>query len=130
MKILDYSSYNESKKDKFPNVKKMDIDGFTVYMGKDAKSNDYLTFNMSDSDDIWMHAKGVPGSHLLILVRGNLPTETVIKKVAQLAKANSKGKSNDSQEVVYCKKRFVKKNPGMNDGQVAVDYKNANTIIV
>lgn len=130
MKILGYQSFNESKKDKFPNVRKMDIDGFTVYMGKDAKSNDYLTFNMSDDDDIWLHAKGVPGSHLLILVHDNLPTETVIKKVAELAKANSRGKAVDKQEVLYCKKKFVKKGPGMNDGQVSVDYKNANIIVV
>lgn len=130
MEIMGYKSFNESKKDKFPNIRKMDIDGFTVYMGKDAKSNDYLTFNMSDSDDIWMHAKGVPGSHLLIIVRDNLPTETVIKKVAELAKINSRGKSIDNQEVLYCKKKFVVKGPGMNDGQVSVDYKNANIITI
>jgi len=130
MKILAFQSFNESKKDKFPNVKKMDIDGFTVYMGKDAKSNDYLTFNMSDNNDIWMHAKGVPGSHLLIVVHDNLPTENVIRQVAKLAKANSKGKNFDTQEILYCKKKFVKKNAGMNDGQVSVDYKNANIIII
>lgn len=126
---MKYIKYFESK-DKFPNVKKLDVDGFTVYMGKDAKSNDYMTFNMSKDSDLWFHAKGVPGSHLLIIVNDNLPTETVIKQVAKLAKDNSRGKSNDKQEVVYCKKRFVKKGPGMNDGQVSVDYKNSNIIVV
>lgn len=130
MKILGYQSFSESKKDKFPNIKKFDIDGFTVYMGRDAKSNDHLTFNMSDGDDIWLHAKGVPGSHLLIIVRDNLPTETVIKQAAELAKANSRGKNVDKQEVLYCKKKFVRKGSDMNDGQVSVDYKNANIIVI
>lgn len=128
MRVNDYKSFNESKKDKFPNVKKIDIDGFTVYMGKDAKSNDYMTFNMSNPNDIWMHAKGVPGSHLLIIVNDKIPTETVIKQVALLAKNNSKGKLVDNQEVLYCKKRFVRKDSDMNDGQVSVDYKNSNII--
>jgi len=118
---------NESK-NKFPDVKKMDIDGFIVYIGKDAKSNDYLTFNMADDEDIWMHAKGVPGSHVVIRVMDNLPTETTIKKVAELAKKNSKAKRETNVPVVYCQRKFVKKEPGMNDGQVKVDYINSNDI--
>ena len=120
-------STNESKK-KFPDVRKMDIDGFLVYLGRDAKSNDYLTFNMANDEDIWMHVKGVPGSHLVIKVNDNLPTESTIKKVAELAKKNSKAKDKNQATVVYCQRKFVKKDPGMNDGQVKVDYINANDI--
>jgi len=127
-KIFNYSSFFESKKDKFPNIKKVDIDGFTVYVGKDAKSNDYLTFNMADKEDIWMHTKGVPGSHVVIRVRENLPTDTIIRKAAELAKKNSKASKENNVTVVYCQKRFVKKEPGMNDGQVKVDYINAYEI--
>ena len=64
--IKKYSLFIESKKDKFPNIKKIEIDGFIVYIGRDAKSNDYLTFNLSNDQDIWMHVKGVPGSHVII----------------------------------------------------------------
>jgi hypothetical protein len=64
--INNFKLYLESKKDKFPNIQKKEIDGFIVYIGKDSKSNDYLTFNMSDNDDIWMHVKGVPGSHVVV----------------------------------------------------------------
>lgn len=119
---------NEGKKDKFPDIKKSEIDGFVVYLGRDAKSNDHLTFNVADEEDIWMHVKGVPGSHVVIRVRENLPTETTIKKVAELAKRNSKAKDKDQATVVYCQRRFVKKDPGMNDGQVKVDYVNAHDI--
>ena len=128
--IKKFNSFNESKKDKFPNVQKLDIDGFVVYVGKDAKSNDYLTFNVADKEDIWMHVKGVPGSHVVIRVRENLPTETTIRVAAQLAKKNSKASKDDKVTVVYCQKRFVKKESGMNDGQVKVDYTNSYQIVV
>jgi len=128
--IKKFNSFNESKKDKFPNVQKLDIDGFVVYVGRDAKSNDHLTFNVADKEDIWMHVKGVPGSHVVIRVRENLPTETIIKAAAQLAKKNSKASKDDKATVVYCQKRFVKKEPGMNDGQVRVDYTNSYQIVV
>ena len=128
--IKKFNSFNESKKDKFPNVQKLDIDGFVVYVGKDAKSNDHLTFNVADKEDIWMHVKVTPGSHVVIRVRENLPTETIIKAVAQLAKKNSKASKDDKATVVYCQKRFVKKESGMNDGQVRVDYTNSYQIVV
>lgn len=127
--VMKYSQFNEGKKDKFPNVKKLDIDGFVVYIGRDALSNDHLTFNMSHPEDIWMHAKGVPGSHAIIRVRENLPTKEVLRKVAQLVVKNSKSKS-DKTTVVYCQTKFVKKEKGMNPGQVRVDYVNAEEITI
>lgn len=128
--IKKFNSFNESKKDKFPNIQKKEIDGFVVYIGKDAKSNDHLTFNIADKEDIWFHVKGVPGSHVVIRVRENLPTESLIKVVAELAKKNSKASKDDKATVVYCQRRFVKKESGMNDGQVKVDYTNSYQIVV
>jgi len=119
---------NESKKDK-PNFKKLDIDGFVVYQGKDANSNEHITLELASENDIWMHAKGVPGSHVLIKIKDKLPTETTIKRVAKIAAKNSKSKE-EMVKVVYCKKKYVKKETGMNMGQVKVDYINANEIIV
>lgn len=128
-KINNFKRFlSEGKKDVFPNIKKMDIDGFTVYVGGDAKSNDHLTFNIADSSDIWMHAKGFPGSHVVIVTSDVIPTETTIRKVAELAKKNSKAKNEKNAPVVYCQRRFVKKEPGMNDGQVSVDYVNTHDI--
>ena len=127
--IKRFKKFNESKS-KFPDIKKNDIDGFIVFLGRDALSNDYLTFNVADDDDIWMHVKGTPGSHVVIRVHDNLPTLEVIKKAAKIAKANSKSKSLDSATIVYCKRKFVKKEANMNPGQVRVDYRNAEEIIV
>ena len=120
----------EGKKDKFPNIKKMEIDGFVIYMGRDAKSNDHLTFNMADKEDIWMHAKGVPGSHIVIKIKDKLPTNEVLKQAALIAKKNSKSPKDDKIIVVYCQRKFVKKEQGMNDSQVKVDYINAHEISV
>jgi predicted ribosome quality control (RQC) complex YloA/Tae2 family protein len=128
--IIKQFSLFEGKKDKFPNIQKLDIDGFVVYVGKDAKSNDHLTFNIADKEDIWMHVKGVPGSHVVIRVKENLPIDSVIKKAAELAKKNSKASKDSKVTVVYCQRRFVKKEPGMNDGQVKVDYKNSYEVQV
>jgi predicted ribosome quality control (RQC) complex YloA/Tae2 family protein len=128
--IKNFNLFSESKKEKFPNIQKLEIEGFIVYVGKDAKSNDHLTFNVSDKEDIWLHVKGVPGSHVVIRVRENLPTETVIKSAAQLAKRNSKASKESNVTVVYCQRRFVSKESNMNDGQVKVDHTNSYKIIV
>jgi predicted ribosome quality control (RQC) complex YloA/Tae2 family protein len=128
--IKNFNLFSESKKDKFPNIQKLEIEGFIVYVGKDAKSNDHLTFNVSDKEDIWLHVKGVPGSHVVIRVRESLPTETVIKSAAQLAKRNSKASKESNVTVVYCQRRFVSKESNMNDGQVKVDHTNSYKIIV
>ena len=128
--IKKFNSFNEGKKDKFPNIKKVEIDGFIIYIGRDAKSNDHLTFNIADKEDIWMHVKGVPGSHVVIRVRENLPTLELIKRAADIAKRNSKADKEESATVVYCQRRFVKKEQGMNDGQVRVDYLNADEIVI
>jgi predicted ribosome quality control (RQC) complex YloA/Tae2 family protein len=76
-----------------------------------------------------MHAKGVPGSHVIIRIRENLPTKETLKKVAELVAKNSKSK-NEKTTVVYCQRRFVKKEKGMNPGQVRVDYVNAEEITI
>ena len=128
--IKKYKLFKEGKKDKFPNLKKVNVDNFLIYIGRDAKSNDHLTFNIADKEDIWMHVKGVPGSHVIIRVRENLPTNEIIRYAAELAKKNSKASKDDKVTVVYCQRRFVKKESGMNDGQVKVDYINAYEIVV
>ena len=127
---MKHLKYFESKKNKFPDIKKIQIDGYNVMIGRDAKSNDYLTFIEAKDEDIWMHVKGVPGSHVVIRVFDNLPTPEVLKYVAELAKKNSKASKEQSVKIVYCKRKFVKKEPGMNDGQVKVDYKNSEEITI
>lgn len=125
--MLRYEKFLESKK-KFPNLKEVQVGDFKVLIGKDSDSNDYLTTKMANPDDIWMHAKGVPGSHIVIRIKDKLPDERIIKEVANLAIKNSKSKGGGV--VVWCKAKFVKKLPEMKSGQISVDYKNANEISI
>ena len=127
MRYIKY--FFESKKSNKPKYKKHDIDGFVVYQGKDANSNEHITLELANEDDIWMHAKSVPGSHVIIKIKDKVPIETTIKRVAMIAASNSKS-TEDMVKVVYCKKKFVTKEKGMKIGEVEVDYINANEIIV
>ena len=126
MKILKFRLF-EAKNN---GVKKHQVDDFVIFQGKSAEANDYITLELAGENDIWMHAKGVPGSHVLIKVNDRLPTLEVIKKAAQIAADNSKADKDSDVVVVYCKKKYVHKRPGMNAGQVEVEYKNSEQITV
>ena len=128
--INKYSKFLESKKDKFPNIQTKKLDDFNVLIGKDALSNDFLTTNMANDDDLWFHAAGVPGSHIVIRISDKLPMEKHIEEIAKMAAKNSKAPKGTKVKVVYCKAKFVKKSSDMKPGQVSVDYKNAQEIIV
>ena len=123
--VSKYNKFYESKK-KFPNLKRIEVDGFKVLIGRDSKSNDYLTTIMADDDDVWMHVKGYPGSHVLIRSKDHVVPDETKQKVAKLAVLHSRAKGKDIVKVVVCKAKFVKKERDMNDGQVRVDYNNAD----
>jgi predicted ribosome quality control (RQC) complex YloA/Tae2 family protein len=112
---------------KGPNIKKMEIGGFSVLQGRDAESNDHLTLEIAHDEDLWFHAKGVPGSHVVIKADGRVPDRGVIRAVAEIAARNCR-KKEGKVEVVYCKRKFVTKRAGMNPGQVAVDEVNSEKI--
>lgn len=130
--IKSYRLFTEGKKKDFPYIKEYNMDGFVIYLGKDELSNDHLTFNVADDDDIWFHTtNGVPGSHVVLKINNNrLPSEEVIKYAAEIAKKNSKGSKLDNVTVVYCKRKFVTKEPHMKAGQVKADHLNSNKIVI
>lgn len=128
--VKKFDKFLESKKDKFPNIQRKSINGFEILIGKDAASNDFLTINMANNNDLWFHASGVPGSHIIIRIKESLPMNDVIQEVAKLAAKNSKALKGAKVKVVYCKAEFVKKNSDMKPGQVIVDYKNSQEVIV
>jgi len=80
-----------------------------VYVGKNGPNNALLTFEFAHKWDIWLHAQGVPGSHVLIRVPGRdrqIPKH-VIEQAAQLAAANSKARFSATVPVIYTEVRFV-----------------------
>ena len=103
-------------------------DGFTILVGKNNKQNDYLTLRIADPEDIWMHTKNIPGSHVIIKCAGkDVPDETLYE-AAMLAAYYSKGRMSSQVPVDYTMKKHVKKPSGSKPGMVI--YETNSTIYV
>lgn len=118
----------KKKKDKHvPNPEKFTAsDGTVIYVGKNNKQNEYLTSRLANRDDIWLHAKDIPGSH--VVIRNNSPSEDTLLEAAQLAAYFSKGKQSSSVPVDYTEVRHVKKPKGAKPGFVI--YENQKTLFI
>lgn len=96
--------------------------GFDIWVGKSAANNDELTMRYSHKNDLWLHAKDVTGSHVLIKWKPGKPySNEVITVAAQLAAYYSKLKGSALVPVVYTPKKFVRKPKGAEPGSVVVD---------
>ncbi|NCD07906.1 MAG: fibronectin-binding domain-containing protein [Negativicutes bacterium] len=100
----------------------------TVYIGKNNKQNDFVTFSIARTHDFWFHTKGFPGSHVILKTTLQTPTEKEIKTAAHLAAYFSKARDSSNVPVDYTEKRFVKKPSGAKPGFVI--YTNQQTLYV
>jgi predicted ribosome quality control (RQC) complex YloA/Tae2 family protein len=96
------------------------LDGAVIFVGKNNMQNDYLTFKHANKEDTWMHAKDMPGSH--VIIRTEELTEEIIRTGAQLASYYSKGKQSSSVPIDYTLIKHVKKIPGAKPGFVTYDH--------
>ncbi len=98
------------------------IDGWTVLVGKNAKSNDELTMKVAGKNDLWLHARDVSGSHVVLRQRPgtNFPSD-IIERAAALAAWYSKRKTDSLCPVIHTPRKFVRKVKGAPPGQVVVD---------
>ena len=99
--------------------------GRTVLVGKNNLQNDKLTASAAPNE-IWLHAKDMPGSHVIIV--GEDPDEETIRFAARIAAACSKGANSSNVPVDYTKRRYVKKPSGAKPGFVI--YTNQRTLYV
>lgn len=109
---------------------KYTIDGYTVFVGRNNKENDYLTLKFANKNDIWFHTKDFHGSHTILKIDNNLPypSNDILVKVAELAAKHSKARNSSNVPVDYCEVKFVKKPSGSKPGMVI--YTNNKTINV
>jgi predicted ribosome quality control (RQC) complex YloA/Tae2 family protein len=121
-KILKEEIESNIEIDEFP------YGDFILYMGKNAESNDFLTFRKSDDNDLWFHTKDYPGSHVVLSLGGKYPTEDVIYFAASIAKKHSKGKNKDNVKIVYSYISDVFKTKDMKVGQVDVNPSKLNIV--
>ena len=98
------------------------VDGFTVYVGNNAKQNDLLTLKHARKDDLFFHAKDVAGSHVILKYNSaqNFP-KTLLEKVAGIAAYYSKRKNDTLCPVGYTPKKYVRKPKGSAPGAVVVE---------
>ncbi len=110
-----------------PMVETISIDGFKVHMGRNNTQNEYLTLHMAGKNDLWFHAKAIPGSHVVIETEGLSVPPSTIEKVAALAAWHSKGKNSGKVDIDYTAIRYVKKIPNGPPG--LVNYTHQKTIV-
>ncbi|WP_296645225.1 Rqc2 family fibronectin-binding protein [Romboutsia sp. 13368] len=103
-------------------------DGFKILVGKNNKQNDHLTLKVASNDDIWMHTKNIPGSHVIIKTEGKEVSDETIFEGAMLAAYFSKSKLSSQVPVDYTKKKNIKKPNGAKPGMVI--YETNHTIYV
>ena len=125
---IDKSSKKKPQKVKLKNtpLHYLSSDGYHLYVGKNNLQNDELTFQFATGADWWFHAKGIPGSHVILKTNG-ISTEAlpdrVFEEAAALAAYYSKGRDGEKVEIDYVEKKQVKKPAGGKPGFV-VYYTN------
>jgi predicted ribosome quality control (RQC) complex YloA/Tae2 family protein len=96
-------------------------DGFSIFVGRNARENDDLTFSLAKGDDLWLHARGTPGSHVVVrLSKGTDPPRETLRDAAMLALLYSDLKKSGKGEVIYTRRKWVKKAKGQALGAVVV----------
>lgn len=103
-------------------------DGFHIYVGKNNYQNDELTFKTAAGNDWWFHAKGMPGSHVIVKTEGKELPDRTFEEAARLAAYYSKGREQEKVEIDYIQKKNVKKPNGAKPGFV-VYYTNYSMAI-
>ena len=136
-KITNSKSSKQSNASNMP--EKRNIDGYTVYIGKNNKQNDYLTCRLAQNSDIWFHTKDIHGSHVVLKTDSlhsssenssasctfNIP-DSVLYKCASIVAYYSKARMSQNVPVDYTLIKYVKKPNGAKPGMVI--YTNNKTI--
>lgn len=93
-------------------------DGCHMYVGKNNFQNEELTFHFASGNDWWFHAKGAPGSHVIVKSGGGELPDRVFEEAGRLAAYYSKNRGSDKVEIDYIEKKHVKKVNGARPGFV------------
>lgn len=131
--LIEFGYIRKKRGDKKSKIKSRPLhfvssDGFHMYVGKNNYQNDELTFKFATGNDWWFHAKGMPGSHVIVKTEsGELPDRT-FEEAGKLAGFYSKGRENEKVEIDYLQKKNVKK-PNKSAPGFVVYYTNYSLTI-
>jgi predicted ribosome quality control (RQC) complex YloA/Tae2 family protein len=103
-------------------------DGFTLLIGKNSRQNEEVTFHQASANDIWLHARGVPGAHVIIKAAGREIPHSTIEQAAGLAAYYSQARGTTTAPVDYTLQRHVRHMKGGGPGMVI--YEREKTMYV
>lgn len=131
--LVEYGYIKRKRTDKKAKIKSkpfhyVSSDGYDMYVGKNNYQNDELTFKFATGNDWWFHAKGMPGSHVIVKSNNEELPDRVFEEAGKLAGFYSKGRDNEKIEIDYLQKKNVKKPNGSAPGFV-VYYTNFSLTI-
>ena len=87
-------------------------DGFDIYIGKNNYQNEEVSFKIASGNDWWFHAKGIPGSHVIVKANGQELPDRTFEEAASLAAWYSKGRDAEKVEIDYIQRKFLRKTQG------------------
>ena len=104
-------------------------DGYDIMVGRNNTQNDELTLKTARNNDIWLHTKNIPGSHVIIFTKGSgtVPDSTLLQ-AANLSAFYSKAKNGANVPVDYTLRKYVKKPSGAKPGMVI--YETNSTVYI
>jgi predicted ribosome quality control (RQC) complex YloA/Tae2 family protein len=101
-------------------------DGFTILIGKNSRQNEEVTFHQATANDVWLHARGVPGAHVIIKAAGREVPRRTLEQAARLAAYYSQARGSTSVPVDHTQQRHVRHMKGGGPGMVI--YERERTI--
>jgi predicted ribosome quality control (RQC) complex YloA/Tae2 family protein len=96
-------------------------DGFTILIGKNSRQNEEVTFHQASANDIWLHARGVPGAHVIVKAGGRDIPRNTLEQAASLAAYYSQARGSTRVPVDYTLQRHVRHMKGGGPGMVIYD---------
>lgn len=110
--------------------KEVAFEGFRILIGRNAKNNDLLTQRYTYKDDLWLHARDVTGSHVVVKYKaGKTFPKNVIERAAELAAWYSKRRTDSLCPVIVTPKKYVRKPKGLAEGQVLVEKEDVVLVV-
>jgi predicted ribosome quality control (RQC) complex YloA/Tae2 family protein len=97
-------------------------EGYTILVGRNSRQNEHITFDLAGPDDLWLHARGWPGSHVVIRSGGRPVRDETVAQAAGLAAFYSKAQREAWVDVIVVEKKRVRRPPGKrHPGMVVVE---------
>ena len=104
------------------------LEGAELLVGSSARGNEMVTFRLAKPDELWFHARGVPGAHVVLRTAASPATDEHIEAAARVAAQRSAAREAGRVEVDYTARKYVRKVRGGAPGRVI--YRNERTILV